>query len=423
MSYADSYIRKNKGNFFCEPTNFLPLKMIVVIPCLDEPGVKYTIQSLFNCEYPGVDTGIVVIVNSSEKSSKEVLAQNRKTVIELNALSSQSKSLIQLFVVNIENLPEKHGGVGWARKIGMDWAISLFNHFDEAGGIIASLDADTLVEKNYLQSVCNHFVKCPDNVAATIYFEHHFHPHDLRSDRLEKAAVFYELYMRYYRNALLFAGFPNSIYTVGSCFAVKAGSYVAQGGMNRRKAGEDFYFLHKMAILGKVGEINSTIVCPSARVSDRVPFGTGPAISKYCLGDISIEFTYPLKAFQVLKLIFSSVDVYYEKGNKLIAEDMSDDVSFIDFCKETGLHEEIRELSANCSTKEIFTVRFFHIFNALKILKWLNYSLLHRFEKERLLNECKRLLQFLGIKDGYLLNEPEILLNLFRSLDKSRANH
>lgn len=45
--------------------------------------------------------------------------------------------------------------------------------------------------------------------------------------------------------------------------------------MNQRKAGEDFYFLHKFSILDQLGEINVEIVLPLARSSDRVPFGTG----------------------------------------------------------------------------------------------------------------------------------------------------
>lgn len=422
MGFADTYIEKNRGEFFFEPTQFLPFKMIVVIPCFNEPGIKYTLSSLFDCEYPDVETCILVVVNSSEKSPNEVLIQNRKTISELNTISSKNISWLKLFLIDVKNLPEKHGGVGWARKIGMDWAISQFNQFDDDAGVIVSLDADALVDKNYLKSVYHHFLLYKGNVAATIYFEHQFHRHDFKTERQEEASVLYELYMRYYRNALLYTGFPNSMYTVGSCFAVKAGSYVAQGGMNRKKAGEDFYFLHKMAMLGEIGEINLTTVYPSSRLSDRVPFGTGPVLQKYCDGDRSVEYTYPLEAFTVLKSAFMKIGKYYKIGGELKADDLSDDASFIGFCVEMKLPDEIRELRSNCGSVEIFEKRFFHLFSAFKVLKWLNYSLQHRSPQENLLNESHKLLRIMGIEEKSILIDSKVMLNLFRSIDKYRSN-
>ncbi|NJK86994.1 MAG: hypothetical protein HC906_14465 [Bacteroidales bacterium] len=52
----------------------------------------------------------------------------------------------------------------------------------------------------------------------------------------------YELYLRVHTAFLRLIGFPNSFFTLGSCFAVKAKSYTEIGGMNKRHAGEDFYF-------------------------------------------------------------------------------------------------------------------------------------------------------------------------------------
>ena len=77
-----------------------------------------------------------------------------------------------------------------------------------------------------------------------------------------------------------FANLPYSYHTIGSAFAVSASSYAKQGGMNRRKAGEDFYFISKLIKGEKFGEITKTKVIPSPRISDRVPFGTGRSIMK-----------------------------------------------------------------------------------------------------------------------------------------------
>ncbi|HNW50980.1 MAG TPA: glycosyltransferase [Prolixibacteraceae bacterium] len=423
MGFADRYIKKNRGEFFFEPAEFLPFKLAVVIPCFNESELRYTLYSLFECENPGVETAVVVVVNSSENSSEEIKVQNRQTISELCDLSLDVRCWFHLFAIDVKDLPDKHSGVGWARKIGMDWAIVQFNHFENPAGIIISLDADSLVERNYLKAICEHFSENQDDVAATVYFEHRHQPHEVVDDRLMKASVEYELYMRYYRNALLYTGFPVSIYTIGSCFAVKAGGYVAQGGMNRRKAGEDFYFLHKMAVMGKIGEINTTAVYPSIRLSNRVPFGTGPALMMQLEQKSTYGNSYPLVVFGVLKDFFSSVERFYRLKDPSETYCLSENTVFVQFCKEILLAEALKELAGNCGSDTIFKKRFFHLFNAFNVLKWLNYSVEHGFSKTNILTESVTLLQLMGVEAPLTLTEPEIILKLFRTQDKSRTIH
>ena len=54
--------------------------------------------------------------------------------------------------------------------------------------------------------------------------------------------------------------------------AVKALPYVKAGGMNRRQAGEDFYFIQKLVPSGGYFSLNSTTVYPSPRASDQGSF-------------------------------------------------------------------------------------------------------------------------------------------------------
>jgi hypothetical protein len=98
------------------------------------------------------------------------------------------------------------------------------------------------------------------------------------------AVANYELHQRYYLLAVRYTGYPYAFHTVGSCFAVRAEAYCRAGGMSRRQAGEDFYFIQKLAGQGGFTECRSTSVYPSPRPSDRVPFGTGPDISRQIVG-------------------------------------------------------------------------------------------------------------------------------------------
>ena len=67
-----------------------------------------------------------------------------------------------------------------------------------------------------------------------------------------EAIMKYELYLRYYRLALEYTGHPHAYHCIGSAFAVRTLDYVAQGGMNKRQAGEDFYFLQKLIATGRM---------------------------------------------------------------------------------------------------------------------------------------------------------------------------
>ena len=97
-----------------------------------------------------------------------------------------------------------------------------------------------------------------------------------------------------------YSNLPYSFHTIGSAFALTASAYARQGGMNRRKAGEDFYFINKL-IKGEVfGEINDTTVIPSPRVSNRVPFGTGRAILEGLNTQKDLSLTYDFQSFEVI---------------------------------------------------------------------------------------------------------------------------
>jgi glycosyltransferase involved in cell wall biosynthesis len=297
MGFANRYIDKNKGIYFFEaPKEIEPTPIWVIIPCYNEPDLEQTIQSVFNCRQPKSPIGILVVVNDSDLETDEIYLQNEKTFAELSLLAKESPYWISLHSIYASKLPSKNAGVGWARKIGMDWAITHFNSTGLNDGILVSLDADSLVSSNYFCIIEAYYHEHTNTIAATHYFEH-----VISEDVDSMAIVWYELYVRFYKNMLDSIGFPHSIYTVGSCFSVKAKAYVAQGGMNRKKAGEDFYFLHKLMPLGLVGNINNLTVYPSSRISDRVPFGTGPALQKHILGQTDLTACYPISSFEIIK--------------------------------------------------------------------------------------------------------------------------
>ena len=259
--------------------------LFVVIPCFNEPDILTTLNSLAECFPPKRTVSVLIVVNDSETSVVEAVIQNKNTLDSIENWQLENPGIfLNINRIYAGSLPKKWAGVGWARKIGMDEVIRQITNSGLTEAIIVSLDDDSRVSRNYLQNIGEAFDKNPGFNFFTINFEHPVEIQELNS-REREGIIRYELHMRYYRNAMSWCGYPHAIHTVGSSFALKASSYVKQGGMNRRQAGEDFYFLHKLVLLGRYGNINNGTVFPASRMSDRVPFGTGAAMKKWIDGN------------------------------------------------------------------------------------------------------------------------------------------
>ncbi|WP_167615031.1 glycosyltransferase [Maribellus sediminis] len=370
--FADKYLIKNQNVALVQDEPDEHMGLIVVIPCLNEPEIVKTLESLVRCDRPGSTVEIIVLINHSETAAENITQQNQQTKAELDVwMRSKTSDELRFYAVGPVVLRKKWAGAGLARKKGMDEAVRRFNLLNKTDGIIVSLDADTLVAKNYLVELERHFKKHPKQVGATLAFEH---PKDQLDNKHREGIELYEKYLYYYKNSLDFAGYPHAMFTIGSAFAVTADAYVRRGGMNRRQAGEDFYFLQNLVQLGTVGEITGTKVYPSARLSDRVPFGTGPILSKWMSGEEDLLKTYSFQSFIDLKKFFdikcSLYKTDFEKYNSILKE-LPNGIS--EFLHETDFWLELEDLNRNCSTSVAFKNRFFQKFNAFKILKYLNF--------------------------------------------------
>jgi hypothetical protein len=349
------------------------IEIRVVIPCYNEPEVMQTLQSLFACKRRDFAVEIMVVVNSYGISPESIRQLNRQSFKELSGFAQKHNAPdFSLIVLLEENLPGHQTGAGLPRKIGMDAAANRFEEEGNPAGIIVSLDADCTVEDNYLTEIYRCF-KQNKLKSATIEF-HHPVEHLAEDDALRKAGEVYEEYLRYYRSALEYTGYPYAYYTIGSAFAVTAKTYRQAGGMGKQQAGEDFYFLQKVFPLGKTQFINTTCVYPAARISDRVPFGTGPAIGKM-IGEEQIrKLSYQVAAFTELKNLFAKVDLFFGQTAPEIEKELQDlPPYFRIFLEEEHFLTKMKEINQHTATVSNFKKRFFSYFTAFKILKYLNF--------------------------------------------------
>jgi glycosyltransferase involved in cell wall biosynthesis len=198
------------------------------------------------------------------------------------------------------------GGVGAARKLGMDWALECLEHSTSARRPwIASCDADAPVAPEYLRAV-RAWADGPAPWAAVTHFEHVLPEDTAHRD----AIVAYELFMRYHVLGLDYARSPFAYPAMGSITLCTGQAYVATAGMNRREAGEDFYFLQELAKTGPVDLLPDAVVFPSPRTSSRVPFGTGLRV-QYLLDSGGGMVAYHPEIYRVIRQWIESADALF----------------------------------------------------------------------------------------------------------------
>jgi hypothetical protein len=418
MGFASSYLGKHglfKPFIAREPAR--GINLIVVIPAFSEPDVIYSLVSLQKAERPSFPVEVIVVVNSSEDAPPGRIEQNRKTAFQVREWShTNCTEGFSVHVIEPPLFPRKHAGAGLARKTGMDEAVHRFNLSDNRHGIIASFDADSLCDGNYFTEL----EKCFSDTrrtGCTIYFEHPLCGDD-HSPLVYNAITRYELYLRYFVEAKRLTGFPWSFHTVGSCFAVTAGIYARQGGMNRKTAGEDFYFLHKIFPIGNFSELNSTRIIPSPRVSDRVPFGTGATIRRFAAGQQTEILTWPLDSFDDLSLIFSLVpELFNAKEAERVRIMRHLPPHALEYLAANDFSSAVEQMNRNSSGIITFRKRFFNWFNAFRLLKFLNYTRDNIRENLPIANTARDLLLRLGISPA---SENKELLGQYRELQRNK---
>lgn len=405
---------KNYFNRFASPESILEeapapaCQMIVVIPCHNEPDLTGTLDALLACQLPSSAVEVITVVNQGENASEALARQNQQTIADFRKWHSNYKAQdnsdnLKFHLIEALGLPKKHAGVGLARKTGMDEALRRFISLDFDGAIVC-LDADCRVSENYLTAIESEFLLSNATVGE-LFFEHPWENEENPS--LQSGIVHYELFLRYYVEGLRQAGFPHAIHTIGSCMLVKASAYARHGGMNKRKAGEDFYFLHKLVPHEPFVTVHGARVFPSCRTSDRVPFGTGKAQQDW-LDKKEVHYpTYDPIVFAELRSLINSVPSFYRA-------DLSPAIGGLNPCSREfiGQHdyeEKIALIKSNCKTEEQFMKQFFQWFSGFLCLKFVHYLRDHFYPNTGIEQAASQLINSQESTSPKLLKEYRLL--------------
>lgn len=333
-------------------------RQCVVIPAWDELSeLPLVLDSLREADNSQMAAKLVVVNYPPEASAVESLA----TVEYLQKRSETDKTLFYLY------LPENPGGVGRARKAGMDSFLYSSAGSDLNECIIYSLDADSPVSKDYFTTVEAAFRADPALGGASLPFRHR-----VTDKRFAVEVEKYEKYLHRYVAKLAEAGSPYAVHAIGSALAVRLSAYLHCDGMRLRHAGEDFYFVMDLVKTGKFVDLpGEELVFPAGRASERTPFGTGAALRKLTSGERLNEVTD--FAFAELKRLLQAVDgcgmsLEADEFLKIIPEKSSR------FLKEEKFPQNWQKIAANTpKTPDAQVAAFHRWFDALRTLRLLHY--------------------------------------------------
>jgi hypothetical protein len=288
-----------KGPWSIELTSPGPFPGGIIIPALAETDSLPQLLASLVADRSLPESGLLVlfVVNNREDASGEEKADNRRTLALLRERVAGLPFPVGIVDASSPGLclPLKDGGVGLARKIGHDLLLPRLSA-DRFEPVMVSLDADTLVSPGYAGSIRKHFRSATAG-GAVIPFVHRRGEGERENAAIER----YELFLRCYVAGLAAAGSPYAFQTVGSAMACTVSAYLKCGGMNRRRAGEDFYFLQSLAKSSGVCRVAGATVYPSPRRSARVPFGTGRAVGALLSGEPDAVLFHRPESFLLLQ--------------------------------------------------------------------------------------------------------------------------
>ncbi len=390
--------------------------IIVTIPAYNEPNIEPALKSLLQAERMGLCVELLVLVNRSEDNTdRAVLRTNRLCMDTVRSFALRHNSeQFKIFAIE-RTLLARDAGVGLARKMLMDEALRRLLISGKANGIIAQFDADSQCTRNYFICLEEAFQN-PKLDAVSIYFEHDLKEEDIPSEFITS----YELHLRYFIWAQRWAGHPYIHHTVGSAMAVRASSYAKFGGMNKRKAGEDFYFLNKIAKSGFVVSLTGAKIVPSGRKSDRVPFGTGRAMLQMFQSN-QLYQSYPFESFVALQNFFETVENCIQSDPTKISKCFGQMATSVqEYIGEQFWNEKCEELLKHTASELQLRRRFYSWFDAFHIVKYCNF-VRQRLGAVNILDGANELLMKLNIGKASRMSMLQCL-ELYRAMDRGEIH-
>ncbi|HRH99794.1 MAG TPA: glycosyltransferase [Saprospiraceae bacterium] len=378
------------------------LELILVIPSYNEAGLASCLDQCLSVIPLDGSVEIIVVLNHSQNANAEVKELHREQSLKLGHHLDKDV----LHIIGPLELRPKDAGVGMARKIGMDEAVRRFQSISKRRGIICCYDADCRMSPYFISAVKNYFQSEKSKQAISLGFHHRWE--ELRDPLQRRGILEYEFHLFLYLAHQKVNDYPFAFHTIGSSMAVRADAYCEQGGMNRRQAGEDFYFLHKFSAVFELDEINEDLVFPSPRVSDRVPFGTGRAVGEFLMEGNRTTLSYNPASIRLFSEAFHFIHKIEDMGVKHYAKSCGVLMSL--FLDQYGFDEYYDQAVKNSSNSKVLHTKLRRFFNPFCLMKFLHFAEEHDYPKIRLMESYEQLDKS-KLRSVYWVKRLEFLAN------------
>lgn len=306
-SRIEKYLKDYSQAIACDhwPDHFRYSYVMILPVCGETTDCLHEVMATVST----ADVLVVVLINRPKEHPKtSTWKQQNQQLIDHFIESSESINLNEgvywcrtaasydVLLLDFNDHPfDANRGVGQARRIAADTALSLIQQGRVTVPWIHSTDADVHLPASYFGCTDGLAESC---VALSLPFQHVSEDPDAVSLQSH-----YDFKLYYYQQAMRFVGSRYDYIPLGSTLVVNAEAYAQVRGFPCRSGGEDFYLLNKLAKVGHINQPQEPVVDIKVRMSDRVPFGTGPAIKQIQedqAADVAARYYHP-QIFHELK--------------------------------------------------------------------------------------------------------------------------
>ena len=355
---------------------------VLVIPAYNESSKL--LQALAQIQASAKVLVLLVLNRPDSNTDRQTNSALREAITKLDPVDENGaegyiyrlNNSVELFCYDQEQLNGPNPaaqGVGLARKAGCDIALLWHSQGAISSEWICSTDADALLPVDYFSRL----EQAGPSVAAVYPFAHV----PGKAENINRATALYEIRLHQYVLGLHYAKSPYAYHTMGSCIAVKGQHYCEVRGYPKRSGGEDFYLLNKLRKLGAISSLAGHCIELQSRVSHRVPFGTGPAVTKIIennSGDESTLFYHP-QCFEVLRAVLAIAEQFQvheasELPHLLVDQGLHEEIAVAatEILHTMKIAKAISHCRKHGKSKEQFLRQFHQWFDGFKTLKFLH---------------------------------------------------
>jgi hypothetical protein len=331
------YLEKIMGdaNLFATIENQVKIDIVVVITAQNQRAISKTIKSLAACNEKE-NTLILVVLNDTQENVQKIYLTESSSDINIvfSAFGNTYASDISI--------------LSYGLKLATDFFKD--SHKD---GVIISLDSVAICDENFFSSIRTFHSDKSIN-AGNVQFEYQLNGPNYDT------IVNYELFLRYYTNALRWAGMPNALY-FPFCISMRASSLTNTNENLTQKT-----LLNSLIQKGGIGEINDTCVTIADRKFDANLHNTPNFMS-----DVDAPFdVYNPMIFVELRTFIDQLKNLYKCSSTSEMAFNAKCAAFLESENFESAFQNIREKTSNYGDFEKF---FFEWFDQTRVLAFVHF--------------------------------------------------